>query len=66
MNWGIERAREANVPVSVKAGTVGRGLYGKVGFRDVGYERVGDVEGGVVVGIAMILDAEEDAEGGYS
>ncbi|KAH6713729.1 hypothetical protein BKA61DRAFT_688960 [Leptodontidium sp. MPI-SDFR-AT-0119] len=43
INWGIEKAREDGVPVYLEAGVVGRPVYEKRGFQQIGELLVLDV-----------------------
>ncbi|QDS70377.1 hypothetical protein FKW77_009145 [Venturia effusa] len=49
VEWGLARAKEANVPVSLTASPMGRELYLRLGFRELDFFECEDGEGEEVV-----------------
>lgn len=43
VEWGMEKAREANVPITLTASPMGRELYLRLGFGEVGVFECGEV-----------------------
>jgi len=57
LRWGLERAREEGLPVSLISSEEGRKLYAKYGFKVVHWDRLA-VENELVGGAVMVLDEE--------
>jgi ribosomal protein S18 acetylase RimI-like enzyme len=62
VEFGREMARKENVPVTLEASVVGRGLYLKIGFKIVNYMELSEAAG--IAAVQMVWEPE-DSKGNW-